>query len=59
MKDTVLADKERALEYVKDLRRRGASSTITLYAIHDIKGEERQEVLSIKPPHRRHISIRG
>lgn len=59
LKDTMRADKERVLEYVKDLRRRGVSSTITLYAIRNLKGEERQQVLSIKPPHGRHRSIRG
>jgi 3-methyladenine DNA glycosylase AlkD len=38
LKDTMRADKQRALEYVKDLRRKGVSSTITLYAIRDLKG---------------------
>jgi len=44
---------------VKNLRRKGASSTITLYAIRDLKGEEREEILSIKIPRRRRGSIRG
>jgi hypothetical protein len=48
LKDTMRADKGRILDYVKDLRRRGVSSTITLYAIRDLKGGERKEVLSIK-----------
>jgi 3-methyladenine DNA glycosylase AlkD len=39
---------ERVLEYVKDLRRRGVSSTITLYAIEKLPPEIRKEVLSIK-----------
>jgi 3-methyladenine DNA glycosylase AlkD len=52
LKDTMRADKERILEYVKSLRRKGASSTITLYAIRDLKGEEREAVLRIKPPAR-------
>ena len=46
--------RERVLDYVKSLRRRGVSSTITLYAIRDLKGEERREVLSIKPPSESH-----
>jgi len=49
LKDNMRFDKVRVLEYVKDLKRRGVSSTITLYAIRDLKGAEREEVLSIKP----------
>ena len=49
LKDTLRFDRIRILNYVKDLRRKGVSSTITLYAIRDIKGKERQEILSIKP----------
>jgi 3-methyladenine DNA glycosylase AlkD len=48
LKDNMRADKERVLSYVKSLRSRGVSSVVTLYAIRDIKGEERKEVLSIK-----------
>lgn len=48
LKDNMRADKKRVLEYVKSLRRKGVSSTITLYAIRDLKGVEREEVLSIK-----------
>jgi 3-methyladenine DNA glycosylase AlkD len=39
---------QRVLEYVKDLRRRGVSSTITLYAIENLPPEIRKQVLSIK-----------
>ncbi len=39
---------ERVLEYVKDLRRRGVSSTIILYAIENLPPEIRKEVLAIK-----------
>lgn len=53
LKDNMRFDKKRVLEYVKDLRRKGVSSTITLYAIHDLKGKEREEVLRIKPPKKR------
>ncbi|MCW3978115.1 MAG: DNA alkylation repair protein [Candidatus Bathyarchaeota archaeon] len=49
LKDTLRADKHRILDYVKDLRRRGVSSTVTLYAIRDLKGQEREHVLAIKP----------
>jgi 3-methyladenine DNA glycosylase AlkD len=50
LKDNMRFDKKRVLEYVKSLRRKGVSSTITLYAIRDLKEEERREVLKIKPP---------
>ncbi len=49
LKDNMRFDKKRVLEYVKNLRRKGVSSTVTLYAIRDLKGKERQEVLRIKP----------
>jgi 3-methyladenine DNA glycosylase AlkD len=48
LKDNMRSDKRRVLQYVKNLRRRGVSSVITLYAIRDLKGEERNEVLKIK-----------
>ena len=48
LKDNMRADKERVLEYVKSLRKRGASSVITLYAIRDLKGNEREEVLRVR-----------
>ena len=41
-------EQERVLDYVKDLRRRGVSSTITLYAIEKLPSEMRKEVLKIK-----------
>ena len=53
LKDTMRADKARVLDYVKGLRRRGVSSTVTLYAIRDLKGDERRQVLDIKPPRKR------
>ena len=59
LKDIMRADKERVMDYVKDLRRKGVSSTITLYALRDLKGEERQRVLSIKPPRESRIPIQG
>ena len=48
LKDNLRSAPDRLLPYIKDLRRRGVSSTITLYAIRDLKGAERQEVLAVK-----------
>lgn len=48
LKDNMRSSPERVKNYVKELRSLGVSSTITLYAIRDIKGEERQEILAIK-----------
>jgi 3-methyladenine DNA glycosylase AlkD len=45
LKDVMRGDRERVLAYVKDLRRRGVSATITLYAIRDLRGAERDEML--------------
>lgn len=39
---------DRVFEYVKDLRKRGVSSTITLYAIEKLPPDIRKEVLKIK-----------
>ena len=49
LKDVMRGDRKRVLEYVKELRRRGVSSTITLYAIRDLDGRARQEVLTVGP----------
>ena len=49
LKDNLPGARERVLDYVKSLRRNGVSSTITLYAIRDLRGEEREEVLRVKP----------
>jgi 3-methyladenine DNA glycosylase AlkD len=49
LKDVMRGDRQRVVEYVKELRRRGVSSTITLYAIRDLDGRERQEVLAVQP----------
>lgn len=48
LKDNLRSAPDRVLAYVKDLRRRGVSSTITLYAIRDLGGAQRQAVLDIK-----------
>ena len=49
LKDLMRGDREQVLEYVKELRRRGVSSTVTLYAIRDLDGRERREVLAVGP----------
>jgi 3-methyladenine DNA glycosylase AlkD len=49
LKDVMRGDKKRVLEYVKELRRKGVSAVITLYAIRDLKNKERKDVLKIAP----------
>ena len=48
LKDLMKTDRKIILEYLKDLRKNGVSSIVTLYAIRDLKEEERAKVLSIK-----------
>ena len=45
LKDMMRSEKERVIEYVKQLRAQGVSSVVTLYAIRDLKGVERAAVL--------------
>ena len=45
LKDMMRGDKARILDYVMDLRARGVSNVVTLYAIKDLKGDERARVL--------------
>jgi 3-methyladenine DNA glycosylase AlkD len=47
LKDVMRGDPGRVLAYVKELRHRGVSAVITLYAIRDLKGAQRAEVLMI------------
>jgi 3-methyladenine DNA glycosylase AlkD/predicted nucleotidyltransferase len=47
LKDGMRGDRTQVLEYVKALRRMGVSAVITLYAIRDLKGAERQKILEI------------
>ena len=50
LKDNMVGkNKNKVLNYVKKLRKMGVSSTITLYAIRNIKGKEREAILQIKP----------
>lgn len=48
LKDNLRSAPERILPYIKNLRRKGVSSTIVLYAIRDLKGAEREAVLAVK-----------
>ena len=48
LKDNMRSSPARIKAYVKELRSMGVSSTITLYAIRDLKGEERKEIMAIK-----------
>ena len=52
MKDTMRAGagpKRKVIAMVKRMRRAGIPATITLYAIRDLKGAEREAVLRVKP----------
>ncbi len=52
LKDTMRAGpaaKRRVLTLVKRMRREGIPSTITLYAIRDLKGAERAAILEVRP----------
>ena len=48
LKDVMRGDPDRVLAYVKDLRRRGVSAVITLYAIRDLKGRDREDILAAR-----------
>jgi 3-methyladenine DNA glycosylase AlkD len=48
LKDCLRGDRERIIPFIKDLRRRGAPAVVTLYAIRDLKGAQRENVLAIK-----------
>ena len=45
LKDIMRGDKKKVFDYVKELRKRGAPATITLYAIRDLQSIERAEIL--------------
>lgn len=47
LKDVMRGDHGQVLEYIKTLRRRGVPAKITLYAIRDLKGAQRREILNI------------
>ena len=49
LKDLMRGDKAPLIAYVETVRRRGVSSMITLYAMKDLRGAERQRLLAIRP----------
>jgi 3-methyladenine DNA glycosylase AlkD len=48
LKDNLRSAPDRVLPYIKDLRQRGVPATITLYAIRDLKGAKRKEILAAR-----------
>lgn len=49
IKDNMVGkNKEKVINYVKELRKMCVSSTITLYTIRKLKGKEHEEILRIK-----------
>ncbi len=49
LKDLMRGERDAVLAYVTDLRRRGVTSVITLYALRDVRGEDRKRALAVKP----------
>ena len=52
LKDNLRGAPDRVVAFVKELRRRGAPATVTLYAIRDLKGAARDEVRAVRPERR-------
>lgn len=48
LKDIMRGDKPKVLAFIKRLRKRKVSAVITLYALRDIQGLEREKILNIK-----------
>jgi hypothetical protein len=46
LRDVMRGDRKKVLKYVKELRRNGVSTVITVYAKRDLRGEERSAVLN-------------
>mgnify|MGYP006267671713 CR=1 FL=1 len=55
LKDVMREDKEKVLDYVKGLRRKGVSAVITLYAIRNLTSKECKEIRNIKSRASNHI----
>lgn len=47
LKDLMRGDRKTVLSYIKELRKQGAPATITLYAMRDLKGKQRADLLKI------------
>lgn len=48
LKDNMRSAPDQVIPFVKELRSRGVSSTLTLYAIRDLRGKMREDVLAVK-----------
>jgi 3-methyladenine DNA glycosylase AlkD len=48
LKDVMRGDRSKVLGFVKGLRKRNISAVITLYALRDIKGLEREKILKME-----------
>ncbi len=48
LKDNMRSAPDKIVPFVKDLRRRGAPSTVILYAIRNLKGKQREDIMAIK-----------
>ena len=48
LKDSLRGNKKKIFNYIKKLRKQKTSAIITLYAIRDLKGREREEILKNK-----------
>lgn len=46
LKDIMRGDQKKVFAYIKKLRKQGVCTTITLYAIRDLTGKERSEILN-------------
>lgn len=49
LKDTLRGDRARVYPYIRRLRAIGAPATITLYAMRDLRGPEREALLRVRP----------
>ncbi|MCP4727975.1 MAG: DNA alkylation repair protein [bacterium] len=48
LKDNLRSAPEKIIPFVKELRQKGAPSTVILYAIRDLKGKERKDILDVR-----------
>lgn len=48
LKDNMRGNKEKVINYVKNLRLKGVPNIITLYAVRDLKGLDKENILNVK-----------
>lgn len=48
LKDNIRGNKEKVINYVKTLRSKGVPNIITLYAVRDLKGSDKENILNVK-----------